>query len=74
MAKQKPPSEPADYIVTLNGHETEPVTVNAISPEEAINKVIAETESQRDRRNYTAVLKTRAQQIESGSRPPIKTK
>lgn len=63
MAKTQTPAEPQTYIVRLNG-APDPWEVEAATPEDAIKKVIAETQSLRDRRNYTALPKTLVTKME----------
>lgn len=58
MAKQtenkSPPGPPEPYRVTLN-NSTSVWTVDASSAEEAIDSVVAQTKSLRDKRNFRAI-------------------
>jgi hypothetical protein len=55
MAKKAAPGPMQSYLVTLNNHH-ESWKVEATGEEEAIDKVIDQTKSLRDRRNFAARL------------------
>ncbi len=70
MAKNVP-ADPQPWVVFLNGGPAEGWTVEAANAQEAIDKVIADTKSLRDKRNFTARTKAMVDAMNAGKHPPL---
>lgn len=72
MAKnQTQPAVESAWVVFVNGGPEAGYPVTATSAQEAIDKVIAETESLRDKRNFTARPKSVVDAMNAGKHPPL---